>query len=589
MKTMIKFLKLRWFFSFAILLIFSNCDTNTENNPTDSRADAANILQASVDNSSTSIAKSQPLFDKKTLHTVHDLIIKDCSQFEDLYKKEHLFFRYFDEEEAHGEAYFYNGKISRVSWSEEDVGQNGQYICYFDEKGNVSQVESFFHNGRDFTSRYFRNWEEKVITFAYAGIFEAVKKAPYELAYFEEDNDLISIDEYRTLCLKAQRLLATTLNTNKATTGTRYYKGTIDNQYPIEVKLYLSDNFAHGQYHYEKSERALKIVGNVKDGVLNLKEKNEKTDKITGRFEGVLSFEGNIKGTWFNADDSKELPFELTLSDTYTTIEGSVLKSLPYIIPELFHQNIKTNYFDLPDDYRETAKELLGSSDIETLSINETGISKIKEFLYDNFILNPEFEDDNFYDDYGSAPVLQYFIKVYTRLPDFVSAKERHDGYYRHMAKEVPIKQRLLSYLAYRIDRSPENIAIFWNLYKSEIYRLIDSDAYEHFEIDQMVNDLTNSFEHLSTVEDFEVQLDSVYQAVEKLNQQKLDPTYTSGAYGVGHDLQYAFFKSMMLEDSASYHRKLWAYSFWMRRNHEGNLEKVGAILKEMKNHYSSN
>lgn len=88
------------------------------------------------------------------------------------------------------------------------------------------------------------------------------------------------------------------------------YKGTIDNRLHISVFLNQVEDKINGIYYYDNNKYYLTLDGTIsKTGHCIIFENNYK-GKITGKFEGVLDNE-NFKGTWKNADNTKELSFEL--------------------------------------------------------------------------------------------------------------------------------------------------------------------------------------------------------------------------------------------------------------------------------------
>ncbi|MFK8104115.1 MAG: hypothetical protein AB8G15_16400 [Saprospiraceae bacterium] len=517
-------------------------------------------------------------YDQQTLSRLQGQVVETTQRYQERYQSGHLFYRLVEEKDFYGDVHFYNGKAVRAAWHDDAVGQNGQYLCHFNEAGEVNLIECFSHNGQSYQASFHQRWEEDIISFSHHEAFREGSRSAAQQASYDVKGSWISLTDFRNISYKARQLLEAAISSQRATAGTRYYLGTINNEYPIQAKLDLYDNLIHGYYHYENSESALKLVGRVKGGVLKLAEQQEEKKEVTGSFIGTVAADGNIEGTWFNADSSRSFSFELRLSDHYTDVDGTILKSLPSLQPEIFHQAVKTNYFDLPAEYQAKAGEILGSAKLGKLPFNGAGITRLKDFLFQEFIESPAYEEQG-YDDHGSRPTQQYFNDIYLPLPDFIGSAERHTGYYANSKTSLGFERRLLSYLVYRIDRTPENIDLIWKMYKKEIFRLIDYEMYEDFEINQTVNDLLQSYKHFKTVDQIEVQLDAIYQFVHSSNQN--DP---SAAFDE-HIL--TAWSAIATGDVGNYKRKDWAYSFWMRRNHEKNLEAVATILKEFQAYYS--
>lgn len=568
--------------TFYVILLIGNACNNPDNSSAESQSDRAGDAQeATVDKPTNNL----PPLDKDVVDEVHAQIIKQSKLYFDRDEKGYLYRRSVEYNGLYSDVYYFNGKVSRVAWHDIEVGVNGQYMCYYDEAGSIQHVESFDHNGKEFNNHYYRPLDNRVVSFEYWGQFEGNKDVPYEMASYDEQSVYFGLEEYQKILATAEKLKSASLADKVPSPGTRYYQGTINAQYGIEANISLSSNWIYGQYHYTNSKSALEISGNVEDGGIELKEKDMKTEEITGYFTGKFTADGKLKGTWSNADKTKQFPFELSPSETYTSVDGTTIKGLLLGKPEIFYQNVKTNYFDLPSDEQERASEILGSAELQTIAVND--ISFFKDYLEKEFVLNDGFEHDEF-DDNGNRPVLQYFNDVYLPLPDFVSKKERHDGYYADMANKLSDEKRLSSYLIYRIDRSSDNIFAIWYLFKDEFFQVIDNETYVRLEFDQTVKDLLQSFDHIEKFDDSKERLNEAYQSVDSLNHRKLDPGYDAGAYGTSIGEQYTFLMPLMKDDKSDYKRQLWAYSFWMRRNHEGNVEVVSNILKEINDHYLS-
>jgi hypothetical protein len=321
-------------------------------------------------------------------------------------------------------------------------------------------------------------------------------------------------------------------------------------------------------------------------GLFSYRKKIPKMMKLWGTLLALISADGSLAGSWYNADKTKELPFELKPSESYTTTDGLVLQGLPQRVPEIYHQKIKTNYFDFPHTQMNSVQEVLGSTQIDPIPWGSETEMRIMDFLHYYFVTQKEHYFNNYIDsEYGDI-VTKYFNDIYLALPVFVSPKERHDGYYRHLLEEQSLESKLIPYLIYRVDRSSENIFAIWNLYKNHFFDMVAVDTYKNLKLDQTVNDLLHSYDHLIKHPGYKMELNNAYQLTDSLNQQKAAPHYDPGAYGISAQDQYPFLKTLMKDDTASYQRKLWAYSFWMRRNHEGNTTVVASLLKEIQGHY---
>ncbi|ASV32173.1 hypothetical protein CJ263_19175 [Maribacter cobaltidurans] len=528
--------------------------------------------------------------DTNTLREIQNHFIQICGRYSELDHKNFLYQRYAESGDIYGDVYFHNAKVSLVSWHDEALGLNGSYQCYFDENSEVVLIEGFNHDGQTCMATYYIPWNSNIVPFTYMGEFPKNGKQTFSGASYDKRiaaSGTLGTDDYNTIVATAKKLLNAALEKNEATFGSRYYVGTIAEKYAIQANLRLYDSSIHGQYHYENTNRSLSIYGEVSDGSVQLRETNPETNEVTGHFTGTFSADGSISGSWFNADKTKELPFELRPSESYKAIDGTILQGLPQRIPEIYHQKIKTNYFDFPKTHMNSVEEVLGSNQIDPIPWGSGAEMKIMDFLQYYFVRQKEHYFNNYIDsDYGDI-VTKYFNDIYLALPDFVSAKERHDGYYRDLLADQSLESKLIPYLVYRVDRSSENIFAIWNLYKAHFFDMVDMDTYKNLKLDRTVNDLLHSYDHLKKNPDHELLLVKAYQLTDSLNQQKIASDYEPGAYGTSAQDQHPFLQEIMQDDTASYHRKLWSYSFWMRRNHEGNTAVVASLLKEIKENYN--
>lgn len=241
---------------------------------------------------------------------------------------------------------------------------------------------------------------------------------------------------------------------------------------------------------------------------------------------------------------------------------------------------IKTNYFDISGSFEKQALELLEVSSLDSLSMNTGKTFELERYLNEALTNEYEFDQEAFGDNAGTL-ITQYFDGIYTSLPDFIASPERHDGYYSERNESKYPKEKLLAYLVYRIDRSPENIRKIWNHQKHWFYGhlLFQNDT------KKVIQELSQSYLHLMTIKDYDSRLDSAYHSVDSLNQKKQYPEYDSGAYGISSNDVFEFLKPLAQSDTAEYNRIEWVYSFWMRRQHEGNLKEVASILEEIIEH----
>jgi hypothetical protein len=101
-----------------------------------------------------------------------------------------------------------------------------------------------------------------------------------------------------------------------------YLVGSINNKYLIQMQLYRDkDNRITGTYFYDSVNELIYLSGTLKNGILNLKEKNSR-GQITAVFDGKLVNNQFYSGTWSSHVSQKQFPFrvEQVKLKTYTWI-----------------------------------------------------------------------------------------------------------------------------------------------------------------------------------------------------------------------------------------------------------------------------
>lgn len=236
--------------------------------------------------------------------------------------------------------------------------------------------------------------------------------------------------------------------------------------------------------------------------------------------------------------------------------------------------NIKTNYFDLTDENASILKKIYNTKDLQTLT-NEN-LPPMQ-----NFILSKVFGNTN---PNSITLTGNYFWYVYNALPEFVSEKERHSGYYAGEGKTHSQRDRLLAYSLYRIDRNAENIQQIFNTVKPVLKEIITPEIYSQLNLNIKIPSLIGSYEQIVKVDDYKTKLTQAYSqadtATGKFFDGKFEPFH--GAYGFT-----AFDLSEIISQKLEWDRYHEFYgnpdlSFWMRRNKEGNIETVYKILTEI-------
>jgi len=251
-------------------------------------------------------------------------------------------------------------------------------------------------------------------------------------------------------------------------------------------------------------------------------------------------------------------------------------KKLPEIAVKKIE--IKTNFFDLPDEASEKLKEIYNTKDLQIL--NEKNLYPMQKYIEKELlgIKNP-----NTINISGN-----YFWFIYNALPSFVTEKERHQGYYSGEG-DFSEKEKLIAYSIYRIDRSSKNILRVFNTVKPILKKIVTVEMYNYLEMNLAVAALIGSYEQLIRMKDFDIKLGYAYDEIDTATGQ-----YNNGKFEkfrdnhrfTAYELSEIISSHLAWDDKHSYYNSP-ALSFWMRRNKEGNLETVYKILTEIESIYS--
>lgn len=264
----------------------------------------------------------------------------------------------------------------------------------------------------------------------------------------------------------------------------------------------------------------------------------------------------------------------------FTSLDGR--KNL---IPDIRENNIsaKTNYFDLPEDEEDKLKQILDDNELEV--IGRSSIDVMKDYLRKTVLGGKS--------PFGPRLESAYFWYVYNALPDFVREKERHQGYHAGQ-NEQPLKEKLLAYSIYRLDRSPENVRKLFDFAKPVLKEVFPPSNYERFGVESKVKGLIKAYNKLSEIDGYSEKLSDAYAEVDtmtgtfiNIGGQEVFRKFANSAYGFTvYDLNEYIMKKLN-PDMDRFHSVPVGLSFWMRRNHEGNMDEVYAILKEIDEIYS--
>lgn len=193
------------------------------------------------------------------------------------------------------------------------------------------------------------------------------------------------------------------------------------------------------------------------------------------------------------------------------------------------------------------------------------------------------------YDDYewdGHAVKINYFTKVYLSLPDFLPDDQQSQGYYAGHMDDASNEDKLFAFLMHKMDRNASNIQRLYDNYKDYAFKKLSSSVYFGNDIDETVNALIETYQHIKTIPDYKEVLDDLYNEIEDTYQEnKANGRYsTDGYYPIW--AQWELYEPYMNEDPTYQGDALWLHSFWVRRNAEDNMETVYKILGEIASYY---
>ncbi|HPG73546.1 MAG TPA: hypothetical protein PLM49_04585 [Bacteroidales bacterium] len=184
-----------------------------------------------------------------------------------------------------------------------------------------------------------------------------------------------------------------------------------------------------------------------------------------------------------------------------------------------------------------------------------------------------------------------YFWYVYNALPEFVDESERHSGYYKD-ENQQPEKERMIAYAIYKIDRSPDNLKSLYETYKPRLTELVSKQLYEDLLIDEEVNSRIYVYERLTEIDNYSELLTLAYNHADTASGILYfdgEETYfevCNPAYGFDSNrLSELICQYLNIDRYDSYYCDD-AWSFWMRRNKEGNMQTVYEILKDIQSIY---
>ena len=264
-----------------------------------------------------------------SIDDLNNILIKTIKESNLIEKEGSYYERKASIEGTFGDVHFYKGKAKKITFSDEEIGINGQYICFFDSLEKLTFISAFDHGNTWFREEYFVLKDNKILSFFKMGDFSDESKVEIKLK--ENDESWMTVEKYNNTLERAIHLKQEAIYNQTTLDGTRYYNGLIYEKHKIQMQLIEFNDWAYGKYHYEKSTSNLKLSVSYDQDSIIITESIK--DQKTGVFRGVKNENGEINGIWENIEKTKRFPFNLVPSKTFTTIKGEVLKSIN-ITPE---------------------------------------------------------------------------------------------------------------------------------------------------------------------------------------------------------------------------------------------------------------
>lgn len=151
--------------------------------------------------------------------------------------------------------------------------------------------------------------------------------------------------------------------------------------------------------------------------------------------------------------------------------------------------------------------------------------------------------------------------------------REINKGFIEHSSVQESAYVLLINEFKVNFSRNPEDLWNYYLLYKEAVFEQITLDLYKKLKVDFTVNTLLDALEYYQkkTPEPFIEKLQIQYFGEKELNESQ------------GNKQKFRYGSRRIENTQKNWH---WYYSFWERRDVEGNTEMVLKILKDIQSHY---
>ena len=317
------------FFILIIAFSFVNCDSsNTIDESGEQQLETKNNegkSEEKVVSEMTEKENEAPVYANDSLNTYVSSILKLDKE-----RKDYYYMRHASIKSASGEVYFLNGKVIKTTFPDLKIGVNGTYNCYYDENENLVVIGAYDHANTWYREEYFVLKNETLFDDTYNGEYTD-KEIKRDFKFKKTENSWMDKNLFDQTKRRAMFLKEDAIYNQLTYSGTRYYQGFIGGKHKIHMRLNEFKNSGHGEYHYDKVSKSIKLTAKMEEDSIVITE--EYNDSITGVFMGVKQEDFSIEGHWMNPDRSKKLYFILSPSRNYITTDGRELKSIN-ITPE---------------------------------------------------------------------------------------------------------------------------------------------------------------------------------------------------------------------------------------------------------------
>ena len=120
---------------------------------------------------------------------------------------------------------------------------------------------------------------------------------------------------------------------NKASGFNKFFTGTINNKYPIAMRLEKTDSKIIGYYYYKKHKKKIRLEGKVISGKkVNVNEYDK--DKVQGTFKGKIKGD-TFSGQWKDAKGKKKILFSVKEDYSGNKIQFEIFQEKSFL--KIFH------------------------------------------------------------------------------------------------------------------------------------------------------------------------------------------------------------------------------------------------------------